>query len=109
MVKALHDAKIPIVSGTDSIAGLMLHHELSLYAKAGIPNADILRIASLDAARVMKLDKQTGSIEKGKVADFFLTAGDPLANIDDLRKVTTTVRGGVRFESADLYPTVGVR
>jgi cytosine/adenosine deaminase-related metal-dependent hydrolase len=109
MVKALHDAKIPIVSGTDSIAGLMLHHELSLYAKAGIPNADILRIASLDAARVMKLDKQTGSIEKGKVADFFLVDGDPLANIDDLRKITTTLRGGVRFESADLYPAVGVR
>jgi imidazolonepropionase-like amidohydrolase len=77
MVKALFDAKIPIVSGTDSIAGLMLHHELALYARAGIPNGDILRIASLEAAKVMKQDKKTGSIAPGKAADFFLTTGDP--------------------------------
>jgi cytosine/adenosine deaminase-related metal-dependent hydrolase len=109
MVKALFDAKIPIVSGTDSIAGLMLHHELALYARAGIPNGDILRIASLEAAKVMKQDKKTGSIAAGKAADFFLTTGDPLAKIDDLAKITTTVRGGVRFESSELYPTVGVR
>jgi hypothetical protein len=109
MIKALWDAKIPLVSGTDNIAGLMLHHELELYVKAGIPTADVLRIASLDAARVMKLDKQTGSIAAGKSADFFLVDGDPLAHIEDLRKVTTTVRDGVTFSSAELYATVGVR
>lgn len=87
----------------------MLHRELSLYARAGIPNGDILRIASLEAAKVMKQEKKTGSIAVGKAADFFLVEGDPLSKIDDLTKVRTTVRGGVRFESSELYPTVGVR
>jgi hypothetical protein len=109
MVKALWDAKIPIVSGTDALAGLFLHHELELYVKAGIPTADVLRIGSLGAARVMKLEKKTGSIERGKVADFFLVDGDPIAHIEDLRKVTTTVRGGVVFPSNELYDTVGVK
>ena len=43
-----------------------------------------------------------------KDADFFLVDGDPLARIEDLRKVTTTVRGGVIYNSTDLYATLGV-
>jgi cytosine/adenosine deaminase-related metal-dependent hydrolase len=109
MIKALHDAKVPIVAGTDSIAGLMLHHELELYVRAGIPSGDVLELATLGAARVMKKDKATGSLARGKDADLFVVDGDPLARIQDLRKVTTVVRGGVVMSSADLYPTVGVK
>jgi cytosine/adenosine deaminase-related metal-dependent hydrolase len=109
MIKALYDAKIPIVAGTDSIAGLMLQHELELYVKAGIPSGDVLELATLGSARVMKKDKETGSLARGKDADFFVVDGDPLARIQDLRKVTTVVRGGVVISSADLYATVGVK
>ncbi len=109
MVKALYDAKIPIVAGTDSIAGLFLHHELQAYARAGIPNGDILQLATLGAARVMKRDKTEGSIARGKVADFFLVDGDPLADLSQLRKLTTVVRGGTLHDSAELYRAVGVR
>jgi hypothetical protein len=109
MIKALYDAKIPIVAGTDSIAGLMLHHELELYVKAGIPSGDVLELATLGSARVMKKDKETGSIARGKDADFFVVDGDPLARIQDLRKATSVVRGGVIISSADLFATVGVK
>jgi imidazolonepropionase-like amidohydrolase len=109
MLKALHDAKIPIVAGTDSVAGLLLHHELELYVQAGIPSGDVLELATLGSARVMKKDKTTGSLARGKDADLFIVDGDPLARIQDLRKVTTIVRGGVVIPSADLYATVGVK
>ncbi|HZO14225.1 MAG TPA: amidohydrolase family protein, partial [Polyangiaceae bacterium] len=109
MVKALYDAKIPIVAGTDSIAGLTLHHEIEAYTRAGIPAADALYIGTLGAARVMKLDKKQGSIEKGKIADFFVVDGDPMARIGDLRGVSGTVRGGVFHRSAALYQAVGVQ
>ena len=85
MVKALYDAKVHLVLGTDHIGGLMLHHEMALFARAGIPNAAVLRMATLDAARAMSLDKQIGSIAAGKRADLFVVDGDPLANIDDRR------------------------
>ena len=109
MIKALYDAKIPIVAGTDSIPGLMLHRELELYVKAGIPSGDVLALATLGSARIMKKDKATGSLERGKDADFFIVDGDPLARIEELRKVMTVVRGGVVIASADLYATVGVK
>ncbi|WP_394850562.1 amidohydrolase family protein [Pendulispora brunnea] len=110
MVKALYDAKIPIVAGTDSDHfGLALHQELALYVRAGIPAADVLQLATLGAAKVMHLEKTSGSVAPGKDADFFLVEGDPLARIEDLRHVSTTVRSGVVYASAPLYETVGVK
>ncbi len=109
MVKALADAKITVVAGTDALAGLMLHHELQLFVRGGVKPADALRMATLDAARAMKKDKETGSIEAGKVADLVEIDGDPLARIEDLGKVVTTVKGGVVYASAPLYATVGVQ
>jgi hypothetical protein len=108
MVKALHDARIPIVAGTDGMAGLTLHHELEAYVRAGISPGEVLTIASLGSARVMKLDKETGSIARGKVADFFLVDGDPLERMADLRRVITVVRGGVIHPAPDLYRAVNV-
>ena len=43
MVKALYDNHIPIVAGTDAMAGFSLHRELELYVQAGIPPAEVLR------------------------------------------------------------------
>ena len=64
MVKALHDGGVPLVLGTDSLPGLMLHRELELHALAGIPNADVLRNATLGSAKVM-----------GRAAHYWLDCG----------------------------------
>jgi imidazolonepropionase-like amidohydrolase len=109
LVKRLHAAKIPVVAGTDHLAGLMLHHELALLVRAGLSPADVLRADTIDAARAMKLDKKSGSIAKGKAADLVVVDGDPLAHIDDLAAVVSTMRGGVMFSSAPLYEAAGVR
>jgi hypothetical protein len=109
LVKRLHAAKIPVVIGTDNLAGLMVHHELALFVRAGLTPAEALRAGTLDAARAMKVDKKTGSIAKGKVADFAVIDGDPLARIDDIASVVSTVKGGVVFPSASLYEAAGVR
>ncbi len=61
MVKALHDAGVTIVAGTDALAGFTLHRELELYVDSGIPAPEALRIATLGAARVMKRDQELGS------------------------------------------------
>jgi len=45
-VKTLYDFGIPIVAGTDDLAGFALHRELELYSQAGIPNARVLQIAT---------------------------------------------------------------
>ncbi len=109
MVKILHDAGVPVLVGTDSLAGLMFHRELELHVAAGIPAGDVLRYATLGSAKVMGKDKTSGSIEKGKDADLVLIDGDPLANISDARKVVTVIRGNVVFDAAAVYGAVGVK
>jgi imidazolonepropionase-like amidohydrolase len=42
------------------------------------------------------------------MADLVIVDGDPLAKIDDLGNVVSTLRGGVLFASAPLYAAVGV-
>ena len=94
LVKRLWDRHVTIVAGTDNFPGLALHRELEIYSEAGIPNADVLALATLGAAQVMKRDKTTGSVTPGKDADLIIVDGDPLAKMRDIRNVVTVVKGG---------------
>ena len=109
MEKALYDAGIPLVAGTDSLAGFSLHRELELYQQAGIPAPKVLQLATLGAARVMKLDQKLGSIAPGKLADVILVDGDPTTHISDIRRVKTVVRDGVVYQAPDLDRALGVK
>ncbi|HKI05521.1 MAG TPA: amidohydrolase family protein [Thermoanaerobaculia bacterium] len=108
IVRELHKAGVTIVAGTDALAGFAYHRELELYVDAGIPAPDVLRIATLDAARVMKRDKELGTVAPGKLADLILVDGDPAARIQDIRRVVLTVKDGVIYDPAALYGAVGV-
>jgi hypothetical protein len=109
MVRALHDAKVTVVAGTDALAGLMLDHELELFVRAGLSPADALRDATIVPARAMKVERKTGTIAAGKAADLVVVDGDPLANIADVRKTVTTVRGGVVYRAKDAFEAVDIR
>jgi imidazolonepropionase-like amidohydrolase len=109
MVNELYKAGITIVPGTDGPAGFGFDRELELWVHAGIPAPEVLRFATLGAARVMKHDDQRGSIAPGKLADVILVAGDPSINISDIRRVETVVRNGVVYHSADIYRALGVK
>ena len=109
MVRALHDEGIPIVAGTDGLAGFSLARELELYVQAGIPAPEVLRIATIGAARVMKKDSELGSIEPGKLADLVLVEGDPTARIGDIRNVALVVKDGWMFRPAEIDREIGVK
>ena len=109
MVKALWEAKVHLVVGTDHINGIMLHHEMELFARAGIPTRDVIRMATLDAARAMKLDKKLGTIAPGKRADLVIVQGDPIADLKAMRHTVFTMRAGVLFKTEALYAAAGVK
>jgi Amidohydrolase family len=109
MVKRLHDAGVRLVAGTDNSAGFSLHRELELYSEAGIPNTDILYIATLGAARVMKHDAEWGSLAPGKFADLMLVDGDPSQRMRDLRRAEFVMKGGVMYIPDSLYASVNVK
>jgi imidazolonepropionase-like amidohydrolase len=109
MVKAAWDRKIPIVAGTDAIAGLSLPHELELYVQAGIPAPDVLSLATLGAARVMGKDREAGSIAVGKRADLVLIDGDPTRDIAAVRNTSAVVCRGVVYDPGELFTAIGMR
>jgi hypothetical protein len=109
LIKRAWDRKIPIVAGTDNTAGLTLHHELELYVQAGIPAPEVLAMATIGAARVMRVDGDAGSITAGKRADLILVDGDPTRDIAAVRNTDAVVCRGVVYDPAELFASVGMR
>ncbi|MDH3787865.1 MAG: amidohydrolase family protein [Xanthomonadales bacterium] len=108
MIKKLYDNGIQLVAGSDDMPGFTIHRELELYAQAGIPNADVLKIATLDSARIVGVADQTGSIEVGKAADLVLLDGNPLEDISAIRQGVLVMKGGAIYQPNELYQAVGV-
>lgn len=105
----LYRAGVPLVAGTDNTPGFVLHTELELYARAGIPPAEVLRIATWNGARYSGTLDRLGSITPGKVADLVLVDGDPTVNIADIRRVALVMKDGVVYSPAEIYPELGVK
>jgi imidazolonepropionase-like amidohydrolase len=105
----LYRSGLSIEDGTDNMAGFALHRELELDVQAGIPANVVLQNATLNAARIMSMDKDLGSITPGKLADLTLVDGDPTKNISDIRKTALVVKDGVLYKPSELYSELGVK
>ena len=108
-VGRLHAAGVPLVAGTDSLAGFMLHRELELYVQAGVPAGEAVRIATENGARYSGVLGDRGTVERGKRADLILVDGDPTKNISDIRKVSYVLKDGVGYAPAEIYEAFGIR
>lgn len=108
-VKLMHVAGVPLIAGTDDIAGFTLHRELELYVLAGVSPLDVLKIATWNGAKYSQVLERTGSIMVGKDADLILVDGDPSQNISDIRKVSLVMKSGAIHFPADIYTALGVK
>jgi imidazolonepropionase-like amidohydrolase len=107
IVKALHDAGVPIVAGTDEgIPGHSVHREIELYVEAGFTPMEALQAATLVPARAMKLDAELGTIERGKRADLVVLNANPLESIRNIRSVRWTIRDGRVYDVNALWKSV---
>lgn len=108
-VGQLHRAGVPLVAGTDAIAGFTLQRELELYVQAGITPAEVLRIATWNGARYAGVLADRGSIETGKLADLLLVDGDPTVDISAIRKVALVVTQGRSIDPTAVNRELGIR
>jgi imidazolonepropionase-like amidohydrolase len=98
-VKKLADSGVPIAMGTDTgpagrFQGYFELMELELMAKAGLTPRQALLSATRDAARCWKVDKDLGTLEPGKWADFVVLDADPLADISNTKKINAVYIAG---------------
>jgi imidazolonepropionase-like amidohydrolase len=97
--KLLHDRGVRLVVGTDTpnpwaAPGTSYHRELELLVQAGIPSADVLRMATERGAQALGISAEVGTIAPGKHADLVLLDADPLASIRNTRRIVWVMQRG---------------
>ncbi|MAU16381.1 MAG: amidohydrolase [Muricauda sp.] len=107
-LKMMKDRGILIVAGTDLGGAFNLHRELELYTEQlGYTPAEVLKLASYDMAQYMG-HESLGSIEPGKLADFFLVPGNPVEDIKAIKTIAMVSRGGTFYYPSEVYPAFGI-
>ena len=108
-VGRLYKAGVPIVAGTDELAGFTLHSELAFLVKAGLTPAQALQIATRNGAIYTRTQNERGSISVGKLADLVLVDGDPTKNIEDVRKVSAVITRGYLIYPSEIHQNMGIK
>jgi len=69
---------------------------------------EILKRATFDCAQYVGQDQRLGSIEKGKLADFFLVPGDPTKDLKAIKTIRMVVKDGTFYYPSEVYPKFGI-
>ncbi|WP_134090093.1 amidohydrolase family protein [Olivibacter sp. XZL3] len=99
-VQRIAQAGILIGLGTDSgaspvrVQGFSEHRELQLLVEAGLTPLQAISIATQNAAKILRIDDQYGTIEKGKVADLLVLSANPLTDIKNTQKIEGVLKAG---------------
>ena len=110
VLSALHKAGVTLIAGTDqAVPGYTVYREMELYVQAGFTPLEALQAATIVPARVMKIDRESGTVEVGKRADFDILDANPLEKISNVRTVHQVVANGILYESAPLWESVGFK
>jgi len=76
--------------------------ELAMMVEAGLTPENTLRAATINAARMIGREKESGSIEAGKLADLVVLDANPLEDIRNVRRIFRVVKAGTVFDPAQL-------
>ena len=91
-----YKAGVKIAYGTDS--GVSKHgtnaQEAVLMVKAGMPEMDVIKSATINSADLLDMSASIGTIEAGKYADIIAVDNSPLENIEELLDVDFVMKGG---------------
>ncbi|RIJ32590.1 amidohydrolase family protein [Henriciella mobilis] len=104
----MRERGILILFGTDMGGSFNLHRELELYQNIGFTPGEILKRATLDSAEYLGMGEEIGSIEEGKLADFFLVPGNPVEDLKAIKTIRMVMSDGVAYFPSEIYPAFGI-
>ncbi|MFL6659372.1 MAG: amidohydrolase family protein [Massilia sp.] len=107
-VGLLYKAGVPLVAGTDEMAGFTLQAELELLVKAGLTPSQAIQVATRNGARYTRTSNDRGSVTAGKLADLVLVDGDPTKDIADIRKVAAVITRGYLVYPHEIDKELGI-
>ncbi len=109
LIHELHSAGTKIIGGTDAalwnpyvVPGASIHREMELLVDAGLDNDDVLSSVTWNAAKVLGLNRELGSIEAGKLANLVVLNANPLKKIKETRDIALVVNKGYTFTPEDI-------
>lgn len=107
--RLLHRRGVLILPGTDVGGPFAYQRALELMKRFGMTPSQILRRATLEMAQYTGQSARLGSIQPGKLADFFLVEGDPTRDLQALKSISMVVKDGVFYYPAQVYPHFGIK
>ena len=105
-LKKLVDGGVRVALGTDSggdpqryfIQGFAEHHQMELMVQAGLTPMQVIQSFSQKAAETLRIDKDFGTLARGKAADLLVLDKNPLEDIRNMRSIAAVYLGGRKFE-----------
>jgi imidazolonepropionase-like amidohydrolase len=105
-IKKLSDAGIRLGFGTDSggdpnrffIQGFFEHRQMELMRDAGLSPMQVIQTFSKNNSELLGIDKEFGTLAKGKAADLLVLTENPLDDITNMRSIEAVYLGGKKFE-----------
>jgi imidazolonepropionase-like amidohydrolase len=115
-LRAGHKAGVTIAFGTDAIhdlpgttRGSLAITWIDSYLDAGMPSPAILQAMTINAARLLGVEKERGTIAPGMAADIIAAPGDPLADVRTLKQVHFVMKDGKVVKSQTSRPRTANR
>jgi imidazolonepropionase-like amidohydrolase len=101
-LRKVWDAGITVVMGTDAgnigtLHGPSIFREMEYMTQAGLTPLQVLRSATTNGAKAMRMDRDIGALEAGRLADLVILDADPLASVANLSHAQLVVKGGKVF------------
>lgn len=67
----------------------------------GMPSMVAIQAATMEGAKLLRVENDLGSVEAGKIADLIAVEGDPLADITPLENINFVMKAGVVYKSPE--------
>jgi len=110
-LRKVWDAGIPVVMGTDAgnigtLHGPSVFREMEIMTQAGLTPLQVLRSATSNGAKAMGMERETGTLSPGKLADLVILDADPLADVMNLSRIHRVIKDGKLFAPDELIRSI---